>query len=121
MKQNTPSVSKSPRSWAPNLAVLLTATRLRSSIPRAAKMLVPEIADFDRLQKFKHESWRPQQTTYNRRPGVRNLADTAGGTDVWIVDLNRKGTVQQPAQEPRSYILDTGEGTVCGNRAHLIP
>lgn len=102
-------------------AELLMGRRLRTTVPTASKMLLPVSPDIDRLKKFEKESREQQEKAYNRRHGVRDLADIVDGTDVWVVDLKRRGTVQQPAQEPRSFIVETDEGTIRRNRTHLVP
>lgn len=102
-------------------AELLMGRRLRSTIPTAKKMLVPSTPDMTRLRKYEEELRVKQRKAYDRRHRVQDLADIVDGTEVWVVDLERRGTVHRRTSEPRSYIVDTQEGPVRRNRTHLIP
>lgn len=51
---------------------------------------------------------------------ARELPPIADGTEVWIIDLQREGTVERKAQEPRSYWVATERESVRRNREHLL-
>lgn len=102
-------------------AQLLMGRRLRTKLPMASKLLVPELPDVQTVQKFEQADKERQRKAYDRRHGTRDLPDLFDGDDVWIADLKKKGTVVQAAAEPRSYIVDTKDGVVRRNRTHLVP
>lgn len=61
------------------------------------------------------------QKPYKFHPRFCNLADMIDSMDLEILDLKRKGTVQQIAQELRFYVANTGEDAAQWNIMHLIP
>lgn len=102
-------------------AELLMGRRLRSKLPIPNRLLRPTAPNLEQLAKFETSYRLKQRSAYDKHHGVRHLPDIVDGTDVWVVDLQRKGTVQCPTSEPRSYLVDTGQSVVRRNRTHLVP
>lgn len=102
-------------------AELLMGRRLRTALPTSSESLQPRTPDLRKLAAFEKTQRCRQKKDYDRRHGVRDLAELSDGTEVWIIDLQRKGIVQGRPAEPRSYWVETDESSVRRNRTHLIP
>lgn len=102
-------------------AELLMGRRLRTALPTSSESLQPRTPDLRKLAAFEKTQRCRQKKDYDRRHGVRDLSELSDGTEVWIIDLQRKGIVQGRPAEPRSYWVETDESSVRRNRTHLIP
>ncbi|KAF4118741.1 hypothetical protein G5714_000792 [Onychostoma macrolepis] len=63
----------------------------------------------------------PENTTYNSwSHRARKLSILQPGDQVWISDAKESGTVVASHSAPRSYLVDTQQGTVRLNCHHLV-
>ena len=102
-------------------AELLMGRRLRGNIPVLTHQLVPDWSFMDEFCS-QHESYKKQQKrNYDQRHKVRSLPSIPDNSDVWITSGQQPatGTVIQPADTPRSYIVNTPSGQIRRNRQHL--
>ena len=101
---------------------LLMGRRLKTQVPTLPHMLLPRVQQPDlKTVREKEEKYRSDQMlTYNRRHDSRELPELQPGDSVWIRDQSRYGKITQKAQQPRSYHVKTGHGTVRRNRRALI-
>ncbi|XP_040359375.1 uncharacterized protein LOC121047832 [Ixodes scapularis] len=119
LSRTRPRSTPLKNSYSP--ADLLMGRRLRTKLPIVPEMLMPHMPDMRKLRDFEELYRENQKKDFNRRHGVRTLPEVLNGDEVWITDIKQKGTVQRPAEEPRSYFLDTDNGVVRRNRIHLVP
>ena len=61
-----------------------------------------------------------QCDNFNRRHSVQQAPEIKPGDSVYIKDPNRSGSIISRHPNPRSYIVDTEQGTICRNGAHLV-
>ncbi|KAL3218996.1 hypothetical protein MRX96_031211 [Rhipicephalus microplus] len=84
-------------------AKLLMGRRLRSRFSLCSTKLTPQWPDQDSLRNFEERYRQRQRKDFDRRHGVCDLPEHLYGDAMWVTDLKSKGTVQAPADEPRSY------------------
>lgn len=102
-------------------AELLFGRRVRSSLPLLEEKLIPQ---WQYLQEFRlrdKQFKQKQKQEYDRRHGVRPLPEIPADSDVWVnTDGQRTpGQVVARADTPRSYLVETPQGQLRRNRAHL--
>eukprot|EP00731_Ephydatia_muelleri_P017051 Em0010g149a len=101
-------------------AELLFGCRIRTTIPQLPCQMVPS---WPYLQKFRtsdEETKQRQKENYDLRHGVKTLPELEHGTEVWVTNRGKRGTITSKTNIPRSYIINTPEGTIRRNRRHLI-
>ena len=101
-------------------AELLFGRRIRTTIPQLPCQMVPS---WPYLQKFRtsdEEAKQRQKENYDLRHGVKPLPELEHGTEVWVTNRGKRGTITSKTNTPRSYIINTPEGTIRRNRRHLI-
>eukprot|EP00731_Ephydatia_muelleri_P017063 Em0010g161a len=101
-------------------AELLFGCRIRTTIPQLPCQMVPS---WPYLQKFctsDEETKQRQKENYDLRHGVKTLPELEHGTEVWVTNRGKRGTITSKTNIPRSYIINTPEGTIRRNRRHLI-
>ncbi|KAL3222403.1 hypothetical protein MRX96_050002 [Rhipicephalus microplus] len=86
-----------------NPAELLMGRQLRSRLPLRFSKLTHQLPDQDSLRNFEERYRQHQRRGFDRRDGVRDLSELLHGDAVWVTGLKSEGTVQSPADEPRSY------------------
>lgn len=102
-------------------AELLMGRRIRTDIPQATKLFIPEWPYLSRFSG-QHRKYKAQQTrNYNRRHRVRPLPPLPEDQLVWVNTRGNltPGRVIEQASSPRSYIIETPSGRVRRNRHHL--
>ena len=102
-------------------AELSMGRRLRTSVPQAERMLVPQWTYLPRVREL-HESYkRKQKENYDTRYRTRDLPMIPDNTAVWITTEEEpvRGTIVSPADRPRSYVVDTPTGRLQRNRSQL--
>lgn len=102
-------------------AELLFNRRLQTTLPIAKSQLEPKVDDKRKLEGKEEKRIEKQTTNYNKRHGVRNLSDLRPGEAVWITDRKSTGKIIDKADQPRSYIVQSGKRNYRRNRRHLIP
>ena len=84
---------------------LLMGRKLRNTIPTFQTVLNPSWPDMDKLRE------REAGSKETQRPG----------NSVHIKDMGTTGTIAGAAETPRSYWVETENGTVRRNRSHVNP
>ncbi|XP_070381692.1 uncharacterized protein [Dermacentor albipictus] len=87
---------------------LLMCGRLRTKLPLSS------------TKKFEEQYRKCQRKDFDRRHGVRDLPELFYGDNVWLTDLKCKAKVQAPADDPRSYWVNTDTDAVRRNRTQLV-
>lgn len=100
-------------------AELLMGRRLRTLLPTHPKKLQPQLPNKTILEQKEKKLKEKQKQNFDNRHKVSTLKPLKPGEDVWIPDTQSKGTVVKET-EPRSYTVQTSEGTYRRNRRHLI-
>ena len=106
--------SLSPAEW-------LMVRCIRGNIPILTSQLVP---NWDYLYDFRQQNMHfkdKQKQDYDHKHGVWDLAPIPEGTVVWITEGDQRttGTVLQPANTLRSYIMNIPSGQVRHNQQHF--
>ncbi|XP_064467881.1 uncharacterized protein K02A2.6-like [Ornithodoros turicata] len=99
---------------------LLMGRRLRTTLPVAEEMLLPKKVDHEVVKKCEELLKKRQKQQFDRHYGVRPLSHLDGGQDVWVIDVQRRGSVKGSASTPRSYLVATERGNLRRHRSHLI-
>ena len=71
---------------------------------------------FQKEQRYRDN----QRDNFNRRHAVQQAPELKPGDSVYIKDLHRSGSIISRHPNPRSYIVDTEQGTIRRNCAHLV-
>jgi transposase InsO family protein len=105
-------------------AQLMMGRQIRSTIPVLPDTLVPEWPDLVQVAEKDRQAKRTYEHYYNKHHGVRPLTNLQPGDTVRVKfdtekGWNRSGVVRQPAATPRSYIVETPNGSYRRNRRHL--
>ena len=79
----------------------------------------PKVPDQTQIKEREEEIKKRLKRNYDRRNGVRELPDLNPGDIVWIPDREEEAVVQEEVA-PRSYRVNTPEGTVRRNRRGLV-
>ena len=98
---------------------LLMNRKLRTTVPITREQRKPNVPDQALLKAREEEIKRNQKRNFDRRCGVRELPELNPGDLVWIPDREEEAVVQDEVA-PRSYNVDTPEGTVRRNRRALV-
>ena len=99
---------------------LLMSRKLRSNIPMTRESLKPVVPDYALLREREEQYRNRVQNNYDRHHGVRDLEPLSPGQTVWIPDREEEAQVVQETDTPRSYEVQTSEGTYRRNRRALI-
>lgn len=102
-------------------AQLLMGRRLRTTVPTLPELLDPALPDSHAVALKEKEKRAMDAQHYNRRHRTRTLRGLSPGQEVWVTDHRTSGRVIGNHTTPRSYLVDTPQGTVRRNRHHLIP
>ena len=98
---------------------LLMNRKLRTTVPMTREQRKPKVPDQTLVRAREEEIKRNLKRNYDRRYGVRELPELNPGDAVWIPDRKEEGMVQEEVA-PRSYRVNTPEGTVRRNRRVLV-
>ena len=99
---------------------LLMARKLRTTVPTTRKCLAPEIPDSDSVRERDSQQKSRQERNHNDRHRARTLPPLKPGSRVWVPDRNSEAEVVE-LHNPRSYLVQTPEGTYRRNRRALRP
>ena len=102
-------------------AELLMGRKLRNSIRRFHTILTSSWPDMDKLREREAGSKETQRLNFNQRHNAIPLRSVQPGTPVHIKDMGTTGTIAGAAETPRSYLVETENGTVRRNRSHVNP
>ena len=117
------SYRSTPLSWC-NLspAQLLMGRSLRSTVPQSDHHLIPTWDYLSNFRKTEAKYRKEQKRNYDNRYKTRELPTLPNDTQVWIRSGERteKGQVVAKEETPRSYVIQTHEGSqLRRNRSHL--
>ena len=99
---------------------LLMSRRLRTRVPSTPISLIPELVDFEELDR-KEETYRTlQKQNFDRRHRAKALPQLGIGDEVWIKDMKRTGRITALTEQPRSFIVASGPNYLRRNRAALV-
>ena len=93
--------------------------KLRNIIPTFHTVLNPSWPDMDKLREREAGSKETQRLNFNQRHNAIPLRSVQPGTPVHIKDTGTTGTIAGAAETPRSYLVETENGTVRRNRSHV--
>ena len=95
---------------------LLMGREIRTALPRISAESVPA-----NIREREERYRRQQAVTFNRRHRATELPTLNEGETVLIRDQNRRGQVIEQNTSPRSYVVQTDQGsTIRRNRGSLI-
>ena len=100
---------------------LLMGRKLRNTIPTFHTVLNPSWPDMDKLREREEGSKETQRLNFNQRHNAIPLRSVQPGTPVHIKDMGTTGTIAGAAETPRSYLVETENGTVRRNRSYVNP
>ncbi|RXN11392.1 Transposon Ty3-G Gag-Pol poly [Labeo rohita] len=108
-----------PNGYSP--AQLLMGRRLRTPIPQHHLLLIPSLPDYTTVAAKEKGIREKQAANFNTRHRARQLSHLTSGQRVWITDTKTEGTVLASHSAPRSYLVESPQGTIRRNRRHLVP
>ena len=101
-------------------AELLMSRKLRTTIPMIQKKLSPCLPRKSLVKEKEEKIRERQQKNFNNHHRARQLGSLQTGEQVYIPDNSSEGIVlEEPS--PRSYVVQTPNGTYRRNRRHLLP
>ena len=95
---------------------------LRSTVPQSDHHLIPTWDYLSNFRKTEAKYRKEQKRNYDNRYKTRELPTLPNDTQVWIRSGERteKGQVVSKEETPRSYVVQTHEGSqLRRNRSHL--
>ncbi len=99
---------------------LLMGRRLRTTVPVLPELLNPKIPDLNVLRSKEAQSRSSQKANFDWRHRARDLVQLEPGQTIWAKDIGH-ATVQEKAETPRSYNIETSSGSYRRNRRDLLP
>lgn len=95
--------------------------RIQTDVPQSEETLIPSWPFMEEFRKRDQEYKKKQKQYYDKRNRVRTLPALPDESPVWVSTQQKQvpGTVLEPADTPRSYILDTPTGQVRRNRCDI--
>lgn len=110
------------KAYDPFPAQFLMGRRLHTRLPKEGRLLVPSSKPQEEVATKDSKLKRLQATDFVRHHQARDLSPLEDGTCVWVRPERVTATVLSPAQRPRSYVVETDEGTIWQrNRRNLVP
>ena len=91
-------------------AQLLMSRNLRTTVPVITGQLKPSVIDCQRFRDKDQNIKQRQKRNFDSHHGVQELPTLNAGSQVWIPDLQTKGTIQKDVST-RSYSVNTERGT----------
>ena len=113
-----------PLSWCGlSPSELLMGRRVRTSVPQVKKHFIPQWPYLNEFRKSDEKYKKKQKQCYDRWHRVRPLPPYVDDLPVWVQTSGRQipGQVNQPANTPRSYWVNTSSGQVRRNHRDLRP
>ncbi len=102
---------------------LLMGRKLRTLLPIIPSKLSQGITNNQSKEvEEKEKVYREKQAeNFNIRHKTTLLPQLKKGENVWVRDLDREGVVESKSDSPRSYNIETPQGTIRRNRSSLVP
>ena len=98
---------------------LLMGRKLRTTVPTTRGQLIPRVPDSTVVRERDRHQKQRQEKTFNCHHGARDLPELSPGDTVWVPDRRSEAIVQDEAN-PRSYEVETTDGTYRRNRRDLV-
>ena len=98
---------------------LLMCRKLRTTVPLTENQRVPKVPNLTEVRKRDERAKSRQKKNFDARRGARELPTLLPGEWVWVPDRQESGRVVEETA-PRSYVVETPDGTFRRNRQHLI-
>jgi len=98
---------------------LLMSRCLRTTVPIIERQRKPHIPDFSAVAARDGRAKKRQKDNFDARRGARNLPTLDPGDSVWVTDRQIHGEVVEETS-PRSYVVQTPDGTFRRNRRAII-
>ena len=98
---------------------LLMGRKLRTTVPTTRGQLIPRVPDSTVVRERHQHQKQRQEKTFNCHHGARDLPELSPGDTVWVPDRRSEAIVQDEAN-PRSYEVETTDGTYRRNRRDLV-
>ena len=103
---------------------LIMGRQIRTRIPTLEKNLLPQWPTKIEVQHNDKRAKAHYRINYDRRHGTRRLPELQPGDQVLIKrddekQWRRRGVLVKQCTEPRSYLVQTSQGTIRRNRRHL--
>ena len=102
-------------------AEILMGRKLRTKLPIQPSTLQPQAPDLHTLQQKEKTYKEKQRDNYNAKHAVKDKPPLQPGDPVYVRDMNRQGQIIQRHHSPRSYLVQTDQGTLRRNSKHLVP
>ncbi len=102
-------------------AQLLMGRPLRTRVPVVTDQLIPNWPYLGRFRDLNKSYKERQKEDFDRRHRTHDLSVLTDNSEVWVTSEKEKseGFVVSPAEQPRSYLVETPTGTVRRNRSQL--
>lgn len=97
--------------------------KVRTKLPQTSSQLIPDWKYMKDFRKDDNKYKEMQKRNYDKRHRVCSQAPLPEDTQVLVKTGDRitSGTIESPAETPRSYVVETPSGMLRRNRSHLIP
>ena len=95
--------------------------KLCTTVPMLPDLRKPTVIDPSLVaQKYANLKAR-QKHNFDERNGTSKLSQLHAGDNVWVSDRESSAIITYTEEStPRSYTVDTGDGTFRRNRRHLL-
>ena len=95
--------------------------KIQSSVPQTKEMLIPKWPYLSQFKIKNRQLKEDQKRHFNKRHRAREMSDIPDDVEVWVTSEKQliPGRVVSPAEQSRSYIIDTPTGELRRNRSDL--
>ena len=98
---------------------LLMGRKLRTTVPMTRELRKPAVPNLEEVAERDRREKQRQTDNFNAHHGARALSPLSPGDTVYLKDRASTGTVARETA-PRSYEVQTPDGTVRRNRRHMV-
>lgn len=98
---------------------LLMGRLLQTTLPIMPDKLTQHTVPREEILRPEERTRDLTKANYDRRHAAQHLPELKSGSSVYIRDLNREGVITREVS-PRSYLVNTPQGTIRRNRSALI-
>lgn len=100
-------------------AQLLMGRNIRTPLPVCQEKLQPGWPNLQAFRRKDQELKQKQASWFNKRHKTQTRQELRPGQRVWVKNTKDTGTINGPANTPRSYNIDMPSGRLRRNRSHL--
>ena len=102
-------------------AELLMNRKLCTTVPMLPELRKPTVIDPSLVAQKDANLKATQKLNFDERHGTTKLSQLHAGDNAWVSDRQSSAIVMYTEEStPRSYTVDTGDGTLRRNRRHLL-